>query len=251
MRTANPALKQESFTGVDTGTSMGSMTLQGTVNKTAFLLVLALTSSLWVWNKFFAAGGSVESMQAVTPWMWGGIIGGLILALVTIFKKELSPYTAPAYALVEGLFLGGISAWAEASYPGIVIQAISLTFGTLFVLLFLYKSGVIRVTEKFRMGVISATGAIFLIYMVSFIMRLFGVNMPYIHGSGLIGIGFSLFVVTIAALNLVLDFDLIERSVDAGAPSYMEWYGAFGMMVTLVWLYIEILRLLIKLQGRR
>ncbi len=251
MRTANPALKKEAFAGTYAGGSTDSMTLQGTVNKSALLLVLVLSSSLWIWNKFFSAGGSVEAMRTVTPWMWGGLFGGLILAVVTIFKQELSPYTAPAYALVEGLFLGGISAWAEANYQGIVIQAISLTFGTLFVLLLLYTSGIIKVTDKLRMGIASATGAIFLIYMVSMIMRLFGAQVPYIHGSGLVGIGFSLFVVTIASLNLVLDFDLIERGVSSGAPGYMEWYGAFGLMVTLVWLYIEILRLLMKLQSNR
>jgi uncharacterized YccA/Bax inhibitor family protein len=179
-----------------------------------------------------------------------GIIGGLIVALVTVFKQTWAPVTAPVYGLLEGLAIGGISAMFEAQYPGIVIQAVALTFGTCLVLLLAYKSRLIQATENFKLGVVAATGAIALIYFVSFILRMFGVHMPYIHGSGLIGIGFSIAVVTIAALNLVLDFDFIERGVQTGAPRYMEWYGAFGLMVTLIWLYIEILRLLSKLRSR-
>jgi uncharacterized YccA/Bax inhibitor family protein len=158
--------------------------------------------------------------------------------------------TAPIYAVLEGLFLGGISAIFEMSYPGIVIQAVALTFGTLFCLLAAYKSRLIKVTENFKLGIVAATGAICLIYLVSIIMGFFGASIPMIHSSGPLGIGFSLFVVTIAALNLVLDFDFIERGSEMGAPKYMEWYGAFGLVVTLVWLYIEILRLLSKLRRR-
>jgi uncharacterized YccA/Bax inhibitor family protein len=160
-------------------------------------------------------------------------------------------FTAPIYALLEGLFLGGISAIFEAQYPGIVIQAVSLTFGTLFCLLLAYRSGIIKVTENFKLGVAAATGGIALIYLATLVLGLFGVRMPFIHESGLIGIGFSLFVVVIAALNLVLDFDFIESGAKSGAPKYMEWYAAFGLMVTLIWLYIEILRLLAKLRSRR
>jgi uncharacterized YccA/Bax inhibitor family protein len=189
--------------------------------------------------------------DAVMPWMIGGAIGGFIVALITVFKKTWSPITAPIYALLEGLFIGGISSIFEAKYPGIVIQAVGLTFGTLFGLLVAYKTGFIKATENFKLGVVAATGGIALIYFVSFILGFFGVGVPFIHESGLMGIGFSLFVVVIAALNLVLDFDFIEHGAEHGAPKYMEWYAAFGLMVTLVWLYIEILRLLAKLRDRR
>jgi len=181
---------------------------------------------------------------------WVGAIGGLILAIATIMKKQWAPITAPIYAGLEGLFIGGISAFFELNYPGIVMQAIMLTFGTLAALLVVYKSGLISVTQNFRMGVAAATGGIFLIYMASFIMSFFGAGIPLIHSSGMFGIGFSLVVIVIAALNLVLDFDFIERGSQMGVPKYMEWYGAFALIVTLIWLYIEILRLLSKLRGR-
>jgi uncharacterized YccA/Bax inhibitor family protein len=158
--------------------------------------------------------------------------------------------TSPIYALLEGLALGGISAVFELRYPGIGIQAVSLTFGTLFVLLLAYSSGWIKVTEKFRLGIVAATGGIAVFYLLQMLLGFFGVHFTMINGSGLIGIGFSLIVVAIASLNLVLDFDFIEQGVKAGAPKYMEWYGAFGIMVTLVWLYLEILRLLSKMRSR-
>lgn len=175
----------------------------------------------------------------------------VIVGFVTIFKKEWAPVTAPAYALCEGLFIGGISAIFEMRFPGIVMQAVALTFGTLFCLLMAYKSGVIKATENFKLGIVAATGAICVIYLVSFVMGFFGASIPMIHSSGPMGIIFSLVVVTIAALNLVLDFDFIEKGATMGIPKYMEWYAAFGLVVTLVWLYIEILRLLAKLQSRR
>ena len=177
-------------------------------------------------------------------------IGGFVAALVTVFKKEWAPVTAPLYALVEGFFLGAISAMYNFMYEGIVLQAVMLTFGTLFALLFAYRSGLIKATENFKLGVVAATGGIALVYLATIVLGFFGVSIPLIHESGLVGIGFSLFVVVIAALNLVLDFDFIETGVEQGAPKYMEWYGAFGLMVTLVWLYIEFLRLLSKLQSR-
>jgi len=189
-------------------------------------------------------------MAAVNPLMLLGVFGGFILALVTIFKKEWSPITAPLYALAEGLFLGAISAFMETRYPGIGIEAVSLTFGTLFVLLIAYQSGLIKVTQKFRLGIIAATGGICVFYLMQMLLGFIGVRFASINGSGVIGIGFSLVVVAVAALNLVLDFDFIEQGVQAGAPKYMEWYGAFGIMVTLVWLYIEILRLLSKMRSR-
>jgi uncharacterized YccA/Bax inhibitor family protein len=222
------------------------MTIRGTVNKTALLLLLVLFSSSWTWNLYFSAGDSA----VVMPWVFGGLIGGFIVALVTVFKKQWALLTAPMYALLEGLALGGISAIFEARFPGIVIQAVGLTFGTLFCLLMAYKSGMIKVTENFKLGVVSATGAIALFYVVSFLLSMFGISIPFIHGSGIIGIGFSLFVVAIAALNLVLDFDFIENGAARGVPRYMEWYAAFGLIVTLIWLYIEILRLLSKLRSR-
>ena len=222
------------------------MTIQGTVNKTALLLLLVLFSSSWTWNLYFSAGDPA----VVMPWVFGGLIGGFIVALITVFKKQWAVLTAPIYSLLEGLALGGISAIFEARFPGIVIQAVGLTFGTLFCLLMAYKSGMIKVTENFKLGVVAATGAIALFYVVSLLLGMFGISIPFIHGSGIIGIGFSLFVVAIAALNLVLDFDFIENGAARGAPQYMEWYAAFGLIVTLVWLYIEILRLLSKLRSR-
>ena len=181
--------------------------------------------------------------------MFGGLFGGLVVAMITIFKARWAPRTAPLYAVLEGLALGGISAMFEARFPGIVIQAVGLTFGTLFALLFAYKSRLIRATENFKLGVFAATGGIALVYVVSIVGGLFGWLMPVIHESGTLGILFSLFVVVVAALNLVLDFDFIERG-EGVAPRYMEWYAAFGLIVTLVWLYLELLRLLAKLRER-
>jgi uncharacterized YccA/Bax inhibitor family protein len=243
-RTANPALNAKTFTGL--ARTGEAMTIQGTVNKTGIMLILLLIPAFWVWDKFF----TTMDPASVSSWMMLGIIGGLIFALITVFKKEAAPVTAPIYAILEGLFLGGISAIFEAQFPGIVIQAVGLTFGTLFCLLMAYRSGMIRATENFKLGVAAATGGIFLMYLATFILGFFGVNVPFIHESGLIGIGFSLFVVVIAALNLVLDFDFIENGAAHGAPKYMEWYAAFGLMVTLIWLYIEFLRLLAKLRSR-
>jgi len=198
------------------------------------------------------AGGEIHGGNAgvVMPWMLGGLIAGTVLAFITIFAERFAGVTAPLYAVCEGLFLAGISLVFESQYPGIAPQAVALTFGVFVVMLGVYRSGLIKVTDKFRMGVVAATGGIALIYLVSIVLGLFGVNMPLIHSSGMFGILFSLFVVGIASLNLVLDFDFIERGAQAGAPKYMEWYGAFGLLVTLVWLYLEILRLLSKLRSR-
>ena len=246
MRTGNPALNARTFAPATyTATGDEVMTLQGTVNKIGVLLLLTLFSASWTWRMFFR--GDTEYLQLL---MYGGLFGGLIFALITVFKKEYSMITAPLYALLEGLFLGAISAVFEASLPGIVIQAVALTFGILISLLLVYKSRLIKVTENFKLGVAAATGGIFLIYMLSWVMGMFGVTVPFIHENGWIGIGISLFIVVIASLNLVLDFDFIESGAESGAPKYMEWYAAFGLMVTLIWLYIEILRLLTKLQSR-
>jgi len=243
MRTSNPALNDDIFRGEHAAFGE-AMTVQGTVNKTGVLLICAMATAAWSWNRFL--NDPVEA----TPLLLVGAIGGLIFAMVTIFKKSWAPVTAPIYALLEGLVLGGISVVMNLRYPGIAIQAVSLTFGTLLALLIAYRSGMIRVTDKFRMGVVAATGGIALFYLLSMIVGFFGIHFTSIFGSGLIGIGFSVVVVIIAALNLVLDFDFIENGARAGAPKYMEWYGAFGLMVTLVWLYLEILRLLSKLRSR-
>lgn len=252
MRSGNPALNENTFLDVASGqlvagASGDAMTLNGTVNKTGFLLLLLVASASFTWNMYTGP----ESLPAMMPYLWGGMLGGLVLALITVFKKTWAPVTAPLYALVNGLFLGAVSVWFEARFPGIVMQAVMLTLGVLASLLMAYKSGLIKATENFKLGVVAATGGIFVLYLVNFGMRLFGFEgMGFIHESSWMGIAFSGFVVVIAALNLVLDFDFIESGVEAGAPKYMEWYGAFGLTVTLVWLYLEILRLLAKLQSR-
>jgi uncharacterized YccA/Bax inhibitor family protein len=245
MRTANPALNKNTFVSF-TSTSKEHMTIDGTVNKSFIMLVLLLLTAFFSWNAFLS--GELESNMWI---FYLGIFGGLVVAIITIFKKEWAPYTAPLYALLEGLVLGFLSSIMETMFPGIVIQAVALTFGTLFCLLFAYKSGWIKATENFKLGVFAATGAICLIYLVTWILGFFSISVPYIHDSGTVGIIFSLFVVVIAALNLVLDFDFIEKGSERKAPKYMEWYAAFGLMVTLIWLYIEILRLLSKIRSRK
>ena len=244
IKSSNPALGKKTFESYDVSVPQeGRMTINGTINKTVILLVLLMIPAYWLWDMF-----SVSGQAAVMPWLYGGLFGGLVVAMVTIFKKTWAPFTSPIYALLEGLVIGGLSAIFEAQFPGIVFQAVALTFGTLFAMLVAYRSGVIKVTERFKLGVVSATGAIFLVYFVSLIIGFFGVNVPFIYSGGWFGILFSLFVVVIAALNLVLDFDFIEHGAEHGAPKYMEWYGAFGLIVTLIWLYIEFLRLLSKLR---
>ena len=240
-RSGNPALTSEVFS--KSISSYGeTMTLQGTVNKTAFSLFLLI------------AAGSFTFSPDYSWLIWPGFIGGFIVAMITIFKKTWAPVTVPIYAVLEGLALGGISyMYKEAFYPGIVSQAILLTVSIFAALLFAYKTRIIKPTENFKLGVFAATGGIFLVYIASFIMSFFGASMPIMDPSNasLLSIGFSLFVVVIASLNLVLDFDFIEEGAEKGAPKYMEWYGAFGLLVTLVWLYLEILRLLAKLNSRR
>ena len=244
LRTSNPALNEKAFRGV---AALGgeTMTLQGTVNKTGLLLLCVVATSAWTWGLAHS-----ETPEAAVPWMIGGLLGGFVVALVTVFKSSWAPITAPLYALLEGLALGGISAFFERSYHGIAIQAVGLTFGVLFVMLAAYKTGVIRATERFKLGVIAATGGIALFYLVAMVLNLFHVNVGILYNSSPFGIAFSVFVVIIAALNLVLDFDMIETGVRVGAAKYMEWYGAFGLMVTLIWLYLEILRLLAKARRR-
>jgi len=245
MRTANPALNSKTFLSLPYVTDQ-SMTLQGTTNKTIILLILAVLAAGYTWE--MALGWEPAR---VTPWIVGGLLGGLVVGIITAFKKHLAPYTAPLYAVLEGLFLGGVSARFESSYPGIVFQAVALTFGTLFCLLLVYKTRLIRPTENFKLGVFAATGGIGLFYFAILILNLLHIDTGFALASSPLSIGISLFIVIIAALNLVLDFDFIESGVALGAPRYMEWYAAFGLLVTLVWLYLEILRLLVKLRDRR
>jgi uncharacterized YccA/Bax inhibitor family protein len=250
-KTSNPALGSKTFQ--DAATRYGGaidvanrMTLNGTVNRTGILLICAFATAAYTWRAFMQTHDPAD----VTGLLMVGVFGGFITALVTIFKQSWAPITAPIYALLEGLFLGGISAFLELRYPGIAVQAVGLTFGTLLTMLVLYSSGLIKVTNKLRIGIIAATGGIALFYLMEIVLGFFGIQFVSINGSGVIGIAFSLFVCAIAALNLVLDFDFIEQGVNAGAPKFMEWYGAFGIMVTLVWLYLEILRLLAKMRSR-
>ena len=244
LRSGNPALRANTFTAIPHVVGQEVMTIGGTVNKTAMSLAILFITATYVWGQ-----GTAGTLPMGL--VWGGFIGGFIVAIVTVFKHAWAPYTTPLYAAFEGAALGGISFIFEQQYPGIVSQAIFLTFGTLGALLVAYRSGIIKATENFKLGVAAATGGIFLVYLLSFIVGFFGVEVPLIHSSGTFGILFSLFVVVIAALNLVLDFDFIEEGAERGAPKYMEWYGAFGLLVTLIWLYLEILRLLAKLQSRR
>jgi uncharacterized YccA/Bax inhibitor family protein len=254
MKTSNPALGDKTFRDLANGGQFGGvidaagrMTLAGTVNKTGILLLCTLATACYTWKLFLDS----RDFSSVGGLMILGLIGGFIVAMVTIFKQQWAPITAPIYALLEGLALGGISASLEVRYPGIAIQAVALTFGTMFVLLIAYRSGLIKVTEKFKLGIIAATGGIAVLYLAEMVLGLFHVNaFAAINGSSPVSILFSLFVVTIAALNLVLDFDYIEQGVAVGAPKYMEWYCGFSLMVTLIWLYLEIIRLLSKLRSR-
>ena len=246
IRTANPALNDNTFSTTKSVINTQKMTLEGTVNKSFILLFCILFSASYTWNQFFSGNISLVSSLMIA----GGLLG-LILGIITIFKKTAAPITTPLYALAEGLFLGGLSATFEQSYPGIVIQAVILTFGTLFCLLSAYKSKLIQATENFKLGIVAATGGIALIYFANLILGLFGIQIPGIFDNGLTGILFSIVVVVVAALNLVLDFDFIEKGAEGNNPKYMEWVGAFGLIVTLIWLYIEILRLLVKLRSQK
>ena len=257
---SNPALNEDTFSipVSELEQNRSVMTLGSTVFKSLTLVGICIVCATITWG--LTTKGGVFDPAVAMPWVIGGLIGGLVLALVTIFKPQASPVSAPLYAAAEGLFLGAISAMYEASFgsangqagpfSGIVVQAIALTLAVTLVMLALYGTRVIRVTEKLRAGVIAATGAVFLVYLASFVLGFFGVAIPYLHSSGPIGIGISLVIVGIAAFNLLLDFDLIERGVQGGAPKYMEWYAGFALLVTLVWLYLEILRLLSKLRSR-
>ena len=251
----NPVLKNSVFSGTSFQSQSSAvttqMTVQGTMAKTAFLLLAVMASAAYTWKL------TLDDPSRAMPWMFGGVIGGFIVALVISFKPTLAPSLAVPYALLDGLSLGAISAFIAQSVPtdsgiggGIVFQAVVLTFTTAFSMLALYAFRIIRVTEKLRSIVMAATAAVMLFYVVSYALGFFGVQMEMLHGSGNLSIGISLVVIGVAAFNLLLDFDLIERGARRGAPKAMEWYGAFGLMVTLVWLYLEILRLLAKFSRR-
>lgn len=244
MATGNPAMNVDVYRRAAlTEAPAGAMTLQGAVIKTALLLLILVIAAVFTWSQ--AAAGSPVAYGLLVA----GSLGGLAIAFVTVFVPRWSPVTAPLYAALEGLVLGAVSAVFQARYPGIVIQAVGLSVGVLAVMLFVYGTRLIRATERFKIGVVAATGAVFLVYLVDLVVSLFGTRVPFIHESGMVGIGFSLVVVVIAALNLILDFDFIEQGVRLQAPRYMEWYGGFSLLVTLVWMYLEILRLLAKLSG--
>lgn len=209
-----------------------TMTVQGAINKTFILTALMMVTSVFS----FANPSSL--------FMWGGAIGGLVIVLIAAFRPQHSPVLAPIYALLEGLFVGSISAIYAAEFSGIVFNAVMLTVATLFMMLFIYKSGIIKVTNKLRTGVVMATGAVALVYVLSWVLGMFGVQVPFLHQGDMLGIGISAVIIGIAALNLLLDFDNFEKGEQYGAPKYMEWFSAMGLLITLVWLYIEFLRLL-------
>lgn len=249
-KSGNPTLSEKRFRDTvldDVVTHENAMTVKGTLQKFGFLFLMTMGTAFYSWKEY-AEGGNVM------PLIIGGAIGGLVIAIVLIFKKEWSPYLAPLYALAEGLFVGGISAFYNYTLadvaPNIIINAVGLTFGTAIAMYLLYSFRIIQATQKFKAIIVTATAGIAIFYLITFVLSFFGISIPFLHEGSALGIGFSVFVVAIAALNLILDFDMIEQGAALGAPKYMEWYGAFGLLVTIVWLYLEILRLLSKLSSR-
>ncbi len=246
MRMTNPTLNPETFNRVPgPARSVEVMSMRGTVNKTVVLLLFSLGAALWTWNVYYRTG----DVEAVAPWMYGGIAGGLLIAAITIFRKTWAAITGPLYAVLQGLALGGISSGLEARFEGIVIQAVLLTFSTLLALLLIYRLELIQIDDTIRVGVAAAIGAIGMLFLANMILNASGSSMPSIFDGGMIGIIVGIFIVGIAALNMLLQFDVIKRGVGSGAPKYMEWYAAFGLIVSLVWLYVGTLRLLSRLRG--
>jgi len=243
---ANPVLNSKTFAAPGALSGAETMTIEGTVNKTGILLFLCLATACWIWTRTYNA---IDPGAAV-PWLLTGLLGGLAVGFTTVFKPMWAPVTAPLYAALEGLVLGAVSAWYAAAYPGIVVQAVSLTFITLFVMLLAYRTGVIRATPLFRRMIGIAVGAIFLYYMLILVLGLFKVGTGWLYPGGTLGIGISLFITGVAAFRMILDFDFIAKGVQQGAPKAMEWYGAFGLVVGLIWLYLEILNLLGRLRRR-
>lgn len=243
-KSKNPSTNTDSFMRYNTPEGSHSMTIQGAVNKTIILLILLIITSAYSWQVF------TQSPEVGMTLLLVGAIGGFVVAFVTIFFPKISPYTAPLYALLEGLFVGAVSGHYEAQFDGIVFQAVLLTFGTLFAMLIAFKTGLIKVTQKLRLGIVAATGAIFIVYLVSFVGSFFGFQMPYLHDATPIGIAISVVIIIVAALNLVLDFDYIHQAVEHKMPKFYEWYSGFTLLVTLIWLYIEFLRLLAKFRSK-
>lgn len=245
---SNPTLTEKSFKKSMSIPSSGTMTFRGTLNKFGLLFILVMATAFFVWNEA-SVGNNVQG------YVMGGAIGGLVLALVIMFKQEWAPILAPAYALAEGLLVGGISAIYNDAFatvaPGIVMQAVTLTFGTAIAMYLLYSFGIIKVTQRFKSIMFAAMGGILLFYLITFLLSLFGVPVTGLHQGSLLSIGISIVITGIAALSLLLDFDRIEQGAAMGAPKQMEWFCAFGLLVTMVWLYVEILRLLGNLYGRR
>lgn len=241
----NPFMKEQAFRqasqdvldGDFVGAHVERMTVSGAVNKSFILLSILLVTAV------------VGYANPSPLFMWGGAIGGLVVVLIASFKQHLSPTLAPIYAALEGLFVGAVTAIYASLFEGIVFHAVSLTIAILFMMLFVYRTGIIKVTEKFRMGVVMATGAVMLVYLVNIVLSFFGVNLPFLHEGGMIGIGISVVIIGIASFNLLLDFDNFEKGEKYGAPAYMEWFVSMGLLITLVWLYVEILRLLAVLSS--
>jgi len=248
MKSGNPALTEKSFQNSIAVDPALAMTVRGTLNKFGFLFLMVMGTAFYSWKEF-AGGGNV------VPFIWTGVIGGFVVAIIITFKKEWAPFLAPAYALLEGLFLGAISAVYNDAFgaknPDLIMNAVGLTFGTAIAMYFLYSFKIIKATQKFKAIIFTATAGIAIYYFITLILGMFNINVSFLSQGTTFGILFSLFVVAIAALNLILDFDMIEKGAEAGAPKYMEWYGAFGLLVTIVWLYLEILRLLAKISSRR
>ena len=231
------AAKSETLDGDFIQARAGKMTVQGAINKSFILVGIMMATAL------------VAYTMPNPLFLYGGMFGGLGVLIFASFKKHLSPTLAPLYAALEGLFVGAVSYMYAAAFDGIVFNAASLTIALLFAMLFIYKSQIIKVTSKFRTGVIMATGGIMVVYLMSWILGMFGIQVPFIHETGMMGIGISAFVIVIACMNLLLDFDNFEKGEQFGAPKYYEWYSAMGLLVTLVWLYVEMLRLLSKLSS--
>jgi len=249
-QSGNPTLSQKIFNRSLEQTNAETMTVRGAINKFGFLLFMVLAGAAYTWHLYYS-----NQQSTMVTLMWVGIIGGLISVFAIVFKPTWAPYLSPAYGILEGLFLGAISAilndaFAE-KYPGLVMQAVGLTFGVAIAMFLLYNFRVIRATEKFKSVIFTATAGIAIFYVLTLVLRLFSINVSFMYDSSMLGIGLSIFVVAIAALNLIIDFDMIEKGADMGAPKFMEWYGAFGLLVTMVWLYVEILRLLSRFAGRK
>ncbi|MDR0867907.1 MAG: Bax inhibitor-1/YccA family protein [Planctomycetota bacterium] len=253
----NPVLSAERFLNAEPAADGDVMTLEGTLGRSMFLLLVVFGAALWPWTAFFqnyVPNAETQSIPNMNLFLWGGLIAGLVLSLIISFAPKTAPWLAVPYAFCEGIFLGALSATFEMMYPGIALQAIAATFGVAMVMLGLYAARIIQPTQRFRAVLFGATAAIGLFYLVALVLSFIGVGQgflqPLLWGSGIIGIGFSVVVCIVAALNLITDFGIIEDGVRARAPKYMSWYGAFALLVTLVWLYIEVLRLLAKLRGR-